>query len=210
MEIERNAGHGLDMNALANEPLSGDEVHELLQRLSVPQFAPESPTIAAVSEICGTTPIVVGRMLAEIRQTNLQDLFGKRIDQLDQAVQHQSDQIAELKTKTEEIASRSTQRPSVVINQYGSPDQAMPEQKFFIAKESLPIGQPTLAALLFLVLGVGLVYVFWQVGRSEQMRLINQPPFGGGQRPEPSVTVDGHPAPEWLKRVLEEQGKQGR
>ena len=76
-----------DERELLNEELTDSEVREILDRLSVAELGgSEKATVGAVCEATGVGPMVVGRMLAEIRQTNLHKLFGHRIDRLETTV----------------------------------------------------------------------------------------------------------------------------
>lgn len=69
-----------DLEALAREELTGSEVRLLLERLSMKDVGPANPTVGAVAEVCGVSTMVVGRMLAEIRQANLHELYGRTLE----------------------------------------------------------------------------------------------------------------------------------
>ena len=91
-----------NLEAISREELSATELREVLQRLSVKEFGgSERPTVAAVSEATGASCEAIGRILAEIRQQNLHDLFGKTISQ----------HAVELKEHGREIG-QLTKRPS--------------------------------------------------------------------------------------------------
>lgn len=70
-----------EQTALREEHLTDVEVHEILSRLSAQEMGgSELATIGAVSEATGAAPEVIGKMLAEIRQQNLREQFGSRLD----------------------------------------------------------------------------------------------------------------------------------
>ena len=69
-----------DLEALAHEELTNSEVRVLLERLGMKDVGPANPTVGAVAEVCGVSTMVVGRMLAEIRQANLHELYGRTLE----------------------------------------------------------------------------------------------------------------------------------
>jgi hypothetical protein len=97
----------LNTEAILREELTDAEVRELLRRLSVEQFqGSEHPTVAAVCEACGVGPEVVGRMLAEIRQENLKELFGVRLDTHEQ-------KIVKVEQEVKQLRKRPFLRPAI-------------------------------------------------------------------------------------------------
>ena len=88
-----------DLEALAREELTGSEVRLLLERLSMKDVGPANPTVGAVAEVCGVSTMVVGRMLAEIRQANLHELYGRTLESHGEKIKrldHSMDRILEL------------------------------------------------------------------------------------------------------------------
>jgi hypothetical protein len=76
------ARHEIDLEELAREELTNEEVREILERLSVAEFAGgDHPTLRDVSEATGVDLLAVGKILREIRQENLGELFGDRLDE---------------------------------------------------------------------------------------------------------------------------------
>lgn len=67
------------VEALARAELTPEELREVLDRLAL-EATEEMPTIGAVTEVTGTPPEVVGRILADIRGISFQEAFGKRLD----------------------------------------------------------------------------------------------------------------------------------
>jgi hypothetical protein len=70
-----------EQNELLGERLSDAEVRELLERLGDESLGgPEEPTVGAVIEATGASPLEVGRLLAEIRQESLERRFSETFD----------------------------------------------------------------------------------------------------------------------------------
>ncbi|MCB0826194.1 MAG: hypothetical protein KDC26_08385 [Armatimonadetes bacterium] len=91
-----------DERELLNEELTDSEVREILDRLSVAELGgSEKATVGAVCEATGVGPRVVGRMLAEIRQTNLHELFGHRIDSHEQKISKLEQTVTTLKRESQ-------------------------------------------------------------------------------------------------------------
>jgi hypothetical protein len=65
-----------DQNELLSECLSEAEVRELLERLGDASLGgPEEPTVGAVVDATGASPLEVGRLLAAMRQESLERRF---------------------------------------------------------------------------------------------------------------------------------------
>ena len=65
---------------LQSEPLSDQEVHELLDRLGAKEFGgSEQATIGAVAEATGSDAVTIGRLLAEIRKEDFEKRFGLQL-----------------------------------------------------------------------------------------------------------------------------------
>lgn len=104
------------------QELTSSELHELLERLSAEEIRPAGGTVSAVSEATGTSVLAVGRILADIRQQNLQELFGVRLDKVEGQVGFQQSQIKDLersvavaRSEVREVAKREA--GSVTIHQ---------------------------------------------------------------------------------------------
>jgi hypothetical protein len=70
-----------EQKELLAERLSAIEVSELLERLGNASLGgPEESTVGAVIEATGASPLEVGRLLAEIRQENLERRFSETFD----------------------------------------------------------------------------------------------------------------------------------
>lgn len=112
----------VDLEELAMQELTSSELHELLERLSAEEIRPAGATVSAVSEATGTSVLAVGRILADIRQQNLQELFGVRLDKVEGQVGSQQSQIKDLersvavaRSEVREVAKREA--GSVTIHQ---------------------------------------------------------------------------------------------
>ncbi|MEZ5162656.1 MAG: hypothetical protein R2688_02685 [Fimbriimonadaceae bacterium] len=91
-----------DERELLKEELTDSEVREILDRLSADELGgSEKATVGAVCEATGVGPMVVGRMLAEIRQTNLQELFGHRIDSHEQKISKLEQTVTKLRRESQ-------------------------------------------------------------------------------------------------------------
>lgn len=85
-----------DLERLAHEELTNSEVRVLLERLSMKDVGPANPTVGAVAELCGVATPVVGRMLAEIRQQNLHELYGRTLETHGEKIEHLDKQVGRI------------------------------------------------------------------------------------------------------------------
>ena len=85
-----------DLERLAHEELTNSEVRVLLERLSMKDVGPANPTVGAVAEVCGVSTMVVGRMLAEIRQANLYELYGRTLESHGEKIEHLGQQVGRI------------------------------------------------------------------------------------------------------------------
>lgn len=91
-----------DLEALSREELTGPELREVLKRLSVAEFGgSDHPTVAAVCEATGASPLVVGRILAAIREERLQEVFGRRLSRHEEILEEQQQDISEIRSQLE-------------------------------------------------------------------------------------------------------------
>lgn len=80
--------------SLLNEEVQDAEVREILERLAARDLGgSELATVGALCEATGATPQLVARLLAEIRQTNLDEKFGAILDDHEAALEDQADAI---------------------------------------------------------------------------------------------------------------------
>lgn len=80
---------------LLNEEVLDEEVREILERLSSAELGgSELATIGAIAEATGASPNLIGRMLAEIRQENLDERFGKTLRKHQDTLETHSAKIA--------------------------------------------------------------------------------------------------------------------
>lgn len=94
---------------LAREALSPEELREILDRLAI-QETTEAHTVGAVCEVTGATPEIIGRMLADIRGVSFQQAFGRKLEQ--QAAELQS-QRSRLETHDRRLADQQRQIQSI-------------------------------------------------------------------------------------------------
>lgn len=95
MPIGFEHSFGPEWGPVLDEGVSEEEARALLQRLAVQEFGGAS-TLSAVCEASGATPEVAGRILAEIRGTTWQELFGRRVSAIERRLQEHDDRIAQL------------------------------------------------------------------------------------------------------------------
>lgn len=82
------------LDNLRNERLTVEEVREILQRLACKEFGgSELATIGSVSEASNTSTESIARILADIRQIELKELFGKRLAQHESILEEHSEKI---------------------------------------------------------------------------------------------------------------------
>lgn len=74
---------------LLNEEVSPSELREILQRLGQREFggSPNS-TIRDIAEGTSADPVLIGRLLAEIRNEELQDRLGLQVEEHEQRIEH--------------------------------------------------------------------------------------------------------------------------
>lgn len=74
---------------LLNEEVTPDEMREILQRLGQREFggSPNS-TIRDIAEGTSADPILIGRLLAEIRNEELQSRLGIKVEEHEQRIEH--------------------------------------------------------------------------------------------------------------------------
>lgn len=92
-------------NELLAEQLTGDELHQVLERLGQDEFlSSDAPTVKDVVEGTGANPVAVGRALAEVRKQSFDERFAA-------AFGDHEKRIGELESK-----------PPVVIHNLGQAD----------------------------------------------------------------------------------------
>lgn len=75
--------HSHQPEDLLDTTLTDEELHELLRRLGESSLGgPESPTVKAVAEATGSSPIEIGHLLAEIRKQAIAD-HSERLEKLE-------------------------------------------------------------------------------------------------------------------------------
>ncbi|MBS1711511.1 MAG: hypothetical protein JSS71_07300 [Armatimonadetes bacterium] len=86
---------GPEWGPVLDERVSEEEARILLQRLAVQEIS-GAPTLSAVCEASGATPEVAGRILADIRGTTWQELFGRRVSAIERRLQDHDERFAQL------------------------------------------------------------------------------------------------------------------
>ena len=88
----------MSLEEIAAEELTPAEVREVLTRLAVSEFGgSDQATVAAVAEVVGTSPLVVGRLLAEIRHRSLDERFGSRLRENETRLGETQAEVSKLK-----------------------------------------------------------------------------------------------------------------
>lgn len=95
MPIGFERSFGPEWGPVLDEGVSEEEARALLQRLAVQEFGGAS-TLSAVCEASGATPEVAGRILADIRGTTWQELFGRRVSAIERRLQDHDERFAQL------------------------------------------------------------------------------------------------------------------
>jgi hypothetical protein len=87
-------GFDSEWREVLREPVSEAESRQLLDRLAVSEFGGSGEsTLGDVCEASGATPLVIGRMLAEIRGKTWEQLFGQKLNALERKLRTHDDQL---------------------------------------------------------------------------------------------------------------------
>lgn len=152
------------VDELLKEAVTDDEVREILERLSVHDGGgSDYATVAAISETTGVPPEAIGRMLAEIRQTNLEERFGSELLAHEKRLESHHSQLRELEHKVERV----TTAPKAGINPEVQEELVSLSKERILARQWGPLG-------LFLVLAMILVALM-----ASSNHLTKAPPFTG-------------------------------
>lgn len=92
-------GFGPEWGPVLDERVSAEETRLLLERLAVHEFGGGDGTLSAVCEASGAAPEVAGRILADIRGTTWQELFGNRVAAMERRLRDHDEKIAYLGEK---------------------------------------------------------------------------------------------------------------
>ncbi len=88
----------MNLEEIATEELTPAEVREVLTRLAVNEFGgDDQATVATVAEVAGTSALVVGRLLAEIRHRSLDERFGSRLREYETRLVETQAEVSKLK-----------------------------------------------------------------------------------------------------------------
>lgn len=147
------------LESLAREELSDSELRELMERLAASEFGvPERSTVGDVCELTETSPVVVGRILADIRQTSFEELYlshvqalNRRLDSHEEEMRRHRDRLEDLDRRQRELRSRSMQTVGE-------------EESYFSS-----IGQRNTGVVVFLLvmsLLIAVIFVMSMAGRS--------------------------------------------
>lgn len=114
------------MESLAQEELSEGEVRAVLERLAAGESMPEQSTVGDVCELTEVSPVVVGRILADIRQTSFEALYLSHLKGLESRVDHHARILRKHEARLDSLTQQSHQQavpaisPSVVRNPAGT------------------------------------------------------------------------------------------
>ena len=81
---------------IQEEQISPAEVREILERLAVHEFGDGISTLGSLAEGVGASPLVVARILGDIRKRNLDELFGARLNGFEQRITENEVKVTEL------------------------------------------------------------------------------------------------------------------
>ncbi|MEQ1822229.1 MAG: hypothetical protein ABL949_06955 [Fimbriimonadaceae bacterium] len=104
----------VDLDALAAEELSSSELHQILNRLSAEEFGSENPTVSAVAEATGASVVLVARILTDIRQQSLNEMFGSEISQHRKEIERLTREMQAIKRMTAEAQLANTELESTI------------------------------------------------------------------------------------------------
>ncbi|MCB0826190.1 MAG: hypothetical protein KDC26_08365 [Armatimonadetes bacterium] len=150
----------IEERVLMREELTDGEVSEILTRLSYNEFGgSEKATVGAVCEATGAGPLVVGRMLAEIRQTNLDELINQRFEAFEDRVDEQDEKLKHHARKIGALESRLLHRKPRPAPAIAQKEEENEEQGLFD-----DIGKFLLYAVVFLML-IFFVFTWTEVTR---------------------------------------------
>jgi hypothetical protein len=77
---------------LLAEPLTDEEVRDLLERLGSKEFGgPEHATVGAVVEATGANPATIGNLLALIRKEDFEEKFGLKLEEHEERIDNLED-----------------------------------------------------------------------------------------------------------------------
>lgn len=132
-----------EQQELLQERVSNDELHELLERLGQAELGgPEAPTVGAIVEATGASPVEIGRLLGQIRQ----EQFEKRF----------SDTFQDHEHRIEKLESRPVERNRVTYNEEFDEEQREILQEYADREVAR---RKTGPLVLFLLLVLGLIII---------------------------------------------------
>jgi hypothetical protein len=136
------------------EQVSDVETWEILDRLARLEDFTGGSTVSAICEVTGSTPLVVSRILADIRGQSWQAEFGNRLDAHDlQLAEHEW----KLERHDEDISE--LQRRSSGLRGLSSHDREVEEEMRRIAEER--ISERKAAPYYFVIMVIGVLFLLY-------------------------------------------------
>lgn len=156
---------------LLSQEITDEELRDLLTRLGEIEFA-WSPrtTLKDVVEATSANPVVIGRLLAEIRKEDWEERFGLRLSEVEERVTRVEKQASASAPKEVYIVTPPYSRPTVNVQPLST------QQGLFIIVKVFLIGGAILGTFL---------YMAYLAGQQQP------PTYGGTYRPGLTVTSEG-------------------